>query len=328
MLKPLILISLAGSTMLSAALPSGAKGAPAAEIASTVPGDADLRARYALPNSQFIEIEGEPLHIVDEGKGPAILLLHGSYASLRQWDDWASTLKRHYRVIRIDQSPSGLSGPSPSGDYSLKHKFAVIDTLMDRLGVKRFVMVGTSSGGLPAAAYAAARPNRITAVVLANIAIGRPKFDLAAMPEALKKAVAEDAKHPAWHSTAFWRQVLLNNVVDKSRVSMALAQRWTNLNNRFLHDPAIGKAAAAEYDFSRTPDDLRKITAPVLLLWGSDDHESSVEEHGIPALAAVAGQDKALEVIPACGHMLPLDCPARALERTLPFLKRVTAARR
>lgn len=318
--KPTLLASLTAGLLASATWPAAAPPALAADGA-TIPADAELRARYALPQSRFIDIAGEPLHYTDEGRGPTILLLHGSYASLRQWDEWAKVLKRHYRVIRIDQSPAGLSGPS--ADYSLRHKFSVIDALMDRLGVKRFVMVGTSSSGLPAAAYAAARPERITGVVLANIAVGRPNIDFATMPDALKAAVTADAKHPTWHSTEFWRQILLHNITDKSRVTPELAQRWTDLNNRFLHDPSIGKAAVAEYDFSRTPGDLRKITAPVLLLWGADDHESSVEDHGIPALRAIASEDKALEVLPACGHMLPLDCPARALERVLPFLKRV-----
>ncbi|WP_454798238.1 alpha/beta fold hydrolase [Novosphingobium lindaniclasticum] len=296
---------------------------PAAAQTEPAPlGDATLRSRYALPGSQFAEIDGESVHYVVEGKGPAILLVHGSYASLRQWDNWAARLSRHYRVIRYDQSPAGLSGPSPAGDYTIEHRIRVIDGLMDQLKADRFVMVATSSGGLPAAAYAAARPKRVRALVLNNIAAGPVKFDLDGLPPALKAALAEDRTHPGWHAPEYWRQILLANVVDPARITPALVAQWTELNSRPLRDPAIGKAVAASTSFARTPDDLRRITAPTLLLWSADDHETTLEWDGKQALALLGSTDKSLEVIDRCGHMMPFDCPDRALERMMPFLRR------
>ena len=91
-----------------------------------------------------------------------------------------------------------------------------------------------------------------------------------------------------------------------------------------MRDPAIGKAVlAALTPFSRSARDLAAITAPTLFLWSADDHETTLEQQGMASFAASASRDKALEVVPACGHMMPLDCPDRALERTLPFLRRV-----
>jgi len=284
--------------------------------------DAALRSRYALPGSQFAKIDGESVHYMVEGKGPAILLIHGSYASLRQWDNWAAKLSRHYRVIRYDQSPAGLSGPSPAGDYTIEHRIRVIDGLMDRLKTDRFVMVATSSGGLPAAAYAAAQTKRVQALVLNNIAVGPVKFDLDGLPPTLKATLAEDRLHPGWHAPEYWRQILLANVVDPARITPALVAQWTDLNSRPLRDPAIGKAVAASTSFARTPDDLRRITAPTLLLWSADDHETTLERDGKQALTLLGSADKSLEVVDSCGHMMPFDCPDRALERMMPFLRR------
>ena len=292
---------------------------------SVIPTDAVMRQRHALPKSQFATIAGETVHYVDEGKGPAILLLHGSFASLRQWDDMARVLAKHYRVVRYDQSPSGLSGPNPAGVYSLDQRMAVIDGLMDRLKIDRFVIVGTSSAGVPTTAYAATRPSRIIGMVAINIAIARFPFDISTMPKALQDAAAEDRTHPTFHRPEYWRQILLANVEHKARVTPELVRQWTDLNNRALRDPAIGKAAYAQFTpFSRSAEDLPKITAPTLILWGRDDHETPVDAHGVPAFAASGAIDKTLELVPNCGHMAPLDCPARLLERTLPFLQRVT----
>lgn len=302
-----------------------ASAAQAPDPDSVIPTDAQMRQRHALPQSRFATIAGENVHYVDEGKGPAILLLHGSYASLRQWDDWARDLSKHYRVVRYDQSPAGLSGPSPVNDYSLDHRMAVIDGLMDKLKIDRFVIVGTSSAGVPTTAYAATRPARIIGMVVNNIAIARFPLDLSKMPAGLQAAAAEDRTHPAFHRPEFWHQILLANIEDKARVTPALVQQWTDLNHRAMRDPQVGAAAYAQMTpFSRSAEDLPKITAPTLVLWGRDDHETPVDTHGIPAFAASAAKDKTLELIPNCGHMVPLDCPARALDRMLPFLKRVT----
>lgn len=312
---------LAGTAMLGALF-----SAPitSAQDRPAFPSDAQLRASYALPSSHFVTLEGEPVHYVDEGKGPAILLLHGSFASLRQWDDWAARLATKYRVIRYDKAPAGLSGPNPEGDYTVEHEIRVIDALMDRLGIGRFVIIGTSSAGVPAAAYAATRGDRLNGVVLANIADGPIHLDVAALPNDLKAVLADEARHPAWHGPEYWRQILLANVVDRTKVTPELVTRWTGLNNRMMRDPAIARQVVAASNLARTPGDLAKITVPTMLLWSDQDHETSLEKHGIAAFNDLGTKDKALEVIPDCGHMMPLDCPVRSLDRILPFLARVS----
>lgn len=287
------------------------------------PGELALRSRFASKSSRFEEIDGETVHYVIEGKGPAILLLHGSYASLRQWDVWARRLRKHFKVVRYDQSPLGLSGPHPAADYTMEHRFKVIDALMDKAGAQSFVIVGTSSAGVPAAAYAATRPERIKGIILNNIAVGPVPFDMASLPQSLKDALAEDATHPGWHAPEYWRQILLHNVENKAVVTPALVEEWTLFNNRMLRDPANALAAARSTPTARTPEDLRKINAPTLLLWSANDHETRLDREGAKALESVAAKDKTLVVVENCGHMMPLDCPARALRKAMPFLMRV-----
>ncbi len=282
----------------------------------------ELRDTYALPNSQFAEIGGETIHFVDEGQGPAILLVHGSYASLRQWDRWAERLKDNFRVVRFDLSPQGLSGPHPANAYSIDHKIETIDTLMDRLGIGRFTIVGTSSSGVPVAAYAAARPDRVQSVILNNIAVGKLDVDYSSLPPEVLAAVAADQKHPGWHEPEYWRQILLLNITNDSVVDEALVQRWTDLNNRPQDIPGMMEAVVASVSALRTPDDLAKISVPTLLLWGQDDHETRLEREGINGFNALTVEDRTLLAIGQCGHMMPMDCPDRSLDAVLPFLLR------
>ncbi|MET0366219.1 MAG: alpha/beta hydrolase [Sphingobium sp.] len=308
--------------LLGSALLSLLAGPLHADPAPIFPTETQLRALYTLPQSRFMEIDGEPIHYVVEGKGDPIVLMHGSFASLRQWNGWAKALSRRYRVIRFDMPPAGLSGPNPQGDISVARKVHIVGEVTRRLGADRFILVATSSAGVPAAAFAADQPARVRGLVLNNIAVGPVKLDPSHFPEALKQVVAEDKTHPGYHKPEYWRQILLLNIEDQRRVTPELVQEWTDLNNRFLQMkmPPVTSASAG---FSRTPDDLSRMTMPTLLLWSANDHEAMLEREGRKAMELLASPDKALVVIPACGHMMPLDCSAAGLKLAMPFIDRI-----
>ena len=78
------------------------------------PTDDYLKTRFTDARSRFIEVQGVPMHVVEEGRGPVIVLIHGYLASHRQWDGWADTLRKDFRVVRFDYPPFGLSDPDPT----------------------------------------------------------------------------------------------------------------------------------------------------------------------------------------------------------------------
>jgi len=76
-----------------------------------------LETKYANRASRFINIDGARIHYRDEGEGPAVLLLHANFGNLIGWDPWVDALKDSYRVVRMDFTSHGLTGPDPTGDY-------------------------------------------------------------------------------------------------------------------------------------------------------------------------------------------------------------------
>lgn len=272
------------------------------------PSDAALRTRYGLPESRFFDFEGQPVHYVDEGQGEAVVLVHGSFGSLRMWDSWAAALRGRHRVIRFDRPPMGLSGAAPDGDYGVAREMRIIDALTATLGVPRFVLVGTSSAGVSTAGYAAANPQRVRALLLSNVAVGA--FDT--HPERrsvwFQLVLRADRWFGGWHPRELWRQVLRGNFHDPAKVTPQLVDEWTALNNRAQRMPPSPGAESAAVGFERTPADLPRITAPTLLLWSAHDHELPVETVGARALQLLGAADKSLQVVPECGHMMPLEC--------------------
>src|SRR4051794_39241067 len=138
-------------------------------VASKVRGDLPveaLRARWAGGASRFVEVDGMQVHLRDEGTGPTVVLLHGTSTSLHTWDGWTAGLRDHYRVVRFDLPGFGLTGPSPSGDYTLAAYVTFVEHVLDRLQVQRFVVAGNSLGGAVAWRFALAHPDRVRGLIL------------------------------------------------------------------------------------------------------------------------------------------------------------------
>ena len=288
------------------------------------PDEAQMRARYGLPASQYLTIDGQLVHVVDEGTGPAIILVHGSLASLRMWQDWADVLKPHYRTIRFDRPGMGLSGPNPQGFYDGEAEAALIGKLADRMQLAKFALVGTSSSGEGVAHFAALHPDRLTGLILANIAAGPLQPAPPHFTPWFKLVLAADPGFKGWHPQALWRGVLRMNYADPAKVSPQLVREWTELNNRAQGWPRKIRHPGSKF-FAGTPADLAAITTPALVLWSDKDPEVPLVKDGQQTLRLLASPDKQLQIIANCGHMMPLECGPASAKVALGFLNRATA---
>jgi pimeloyl-ACP methyl ester carboxylesterase len=225
----------------------------------------ELEARYKLPNSRFVEIDGVRVHYVDEGQGPALVLLHASFMSLHSWDDLAARLKSRYRVIRFDSMTNGLTGPDPNSDYSLQHNERILAALSDRLGVREFFLLGTSSGGTVAFRYAAAHPDQVRRLILVNSA-GMPRT-AATDPNRARGTRLQQWVRSYFKSTRYWRENLAQQFGGGGKPPDELVQRVYDMNRR---DTLRSEGAAMMKQFQTGDPEtvLGQITAPTLVMWG------------------------------------------------------------
>ncbi|MEX3777206.1 alpha/beta fold hydrolase [Pseudomonas sp. MYb118] len=120
----------------------------------------------------FVTIDGQPLHYIDQGSGPAVLLA-GSYL----WDQamWApqiAALAPHYRVIALDLWGHGESGRLPDGTTNLDDIARQALVLLDHLDIDRATLVGLSVGGMWGARLALSAPQRVNGLVLMDTYLG------------------------------------------------------------------------------------------------------------------------------------------------------------
>ncbi|MNB58121.1 3-oxoadipate enol-lactonase 2 [compost metagenome] len=120
----------------------------------------------------FFTVDGQALHYIDQGTGPAVLLA-GSYL----WDQamWApqiAALSPHYRVIALDLWGHGESGRLPEGTTSLDDIASQAQALLDHLDIDRVTLIGLSVGGMWGVRLALSAPQRINGLVLMDTYVG------------------------------------------------------------------------------------------------------------------------------------------------------------
>ncbi|HWI83506.1 alpha/beta hydrolase [Ramlibacter sp.] len=289
--------------------------------APDVPVD-DLKMRWAAPPSRFVEVNGQQIHVRDEGPhdDPApIILLHGTSDSLHTWQGWAEGLREHRRVIRFDLPGFGLTGPNRQNDYSMERYVMVVRAVADKLGVDRFVLAGNSLGGQIAWITAAQLPERVDRLILVD-ASGYPP-ELFGVPQELPLGFRL-ARTPGLRGLV--KYVLPRGVVertlrqlygDPAKVTPQLVDRHVELARREGNRQAL----ARRLEQSATPrlSLLKEIKAPTLVLWGGKDRLLPPEmgqrfERDIPHARLVVFGD--------LGHLPQEEDPQRTLAEVRQFL--------
>jgi len=274
-----------------------------------------LETRWAPPPSQFIEVAGLRLHLRDTGPrdAPPIILLHGFGSSLHAWEDWAPALEARHRMIRFDLPGFGLTGADPGRDYSDARAHAVIIALMDRLGLARADILGSSMGGRIAWSFAASHPGRVRKLVLMapdGFASPGRAYDqpprvpmlLRILPYTLPDFLLRPSISPAY--------------AQPDRIPELTFQRYRAM----MLAPGVRQAILdrAGQDMLVPPERLlARITAPTLLLWGSADAMVPAR-NAQDYLRHLA--DARLVVLPDTGHVPMEEAPVESVAVLLEFL--------
>ncbi len=223
---------------------------------------AALEAAHAEPGSKFIDLIGMRVHYTDEGTGPAVVLLNASYLNLSSWDGVAQRLRSGHRVIRVDFPSVGLTGPAPDSMLNIRGFETLVLALMDRLGVERTTLVGTSSGAIVAVRLAADQPQRFDRLVLVNAA-GLPRT---AATNPIRPRERPPGAPPVG-SRAFWSENLRANFADPSKVGEPFVTEVYDWNRR-VDSAREAQTFLAAFKTGDPQAVLAAVRAPTLILWG------------------------------------------------------------
>lgn len=281
---------------------------------------AALVAKYGKPPSKFLCLpDGALLYYRDRGpkNAPALLLLHGSNASLFTWEPWTKRLDSSFRVVAIDLPGHGLTGAVPSKDYSQAGMVEFTKEAADKLGLGKFAIAGNSMGGGVAAHFAEEYPDRVTALILVD-AGGMPSKQGDHVPLGFRIGRIPVLNKLLLHLTprAMFKEGLNDSLVHKAVITDAMVEQYWELN-RMEGTPEATLARFNEPFGTYVKDHIGQIKAPTLILWGAEDHLVPVEAaHEFNA--AIPGSK--LIVFPGNGHVLQEDDPDETAADVKAFL--------
>jgi pimeloyl-ACP methyl ester carboxylesterase len=281
----------------------------------------EVEAKWARPPSKFVVIDGVRLHYRDEGRGPAVVLLHANYSSLFMWEPWVAKLRDDYRVIRVDLPAHGLTGPEPNGNYTLERIQTLFERFVDERGLGRFTVVGTSIGGTVAMRYTAAHPERIERLVLISPGSLEARVRGRTTPANVPR-VADLLGYVT--PKAFTRFLLTNDYGDPARLSDAVTDEWYDMWMREGNRLAMINLLR-QYVSGGVEDKIRAVKVPVLLIWGEKNKR-------VPLALAYETQkllenspEVKLEILPGIGHMLVQEAPQQSAQLIRRYLDERTS---
>ncbi len=281
-----------------------------------------LEARYASPASRFAAIDGARIHYRDEGAGPPVVLIHANFASLIGWDPWAEALRDSYRVVRFDMTSHGLSGADSTGNYGLPRTVDLMERLLDRLGVERAAIVGTSLGGTVAIRYAVRNPQRVAGLVLISPGSLEPGVRGRQAPPSISPAAAL----LRWITPRALPEFMLKGGFgDSAKVAPELVDRWHDLW-RLEGQRAAQLERLRQYISGNIEALIGQVRAPVLIQWGEENPQVRVELAA--ELARLLTNAPSIETIiyPGVGHMAIQEAPRETSADARSWLDRVPFA--
>ena len=285
-----------------------------------------------------IKANGVSINLVHGGAGPPLLLLHGYPQTHVEWHKIAPKLADHYTVVAPDLRGYGDSEkpPAPEGDLSIYCKRTTAQDqveVMEKLGFELFHVVGHDRGARVGHRMALDHPKRVRTFTSLDVVPSQAAFDH--MDSQLSFAWFH------WHLMRQPSPLPETLIGNSAQVYLDfLLEQWTAIDGsitdevyaeylRCFNNPETIRATCLDYrgieiDLMHDEADRgRKLTCPVLLLWGSNMVKRPGWQTGASLDMLTVWQDRALDVRGKaldCGHFLPEELPEETTVELLAFL--------
>lgn len=123
--------------------------------------------------SKYLQLSQGRLHYLDEGAGPAVVLVHGNPTWSYYYRNLVKTLSSRFRVIVPDHLGCGLSDKPLDFDYTLENHIDNLLLLLNHLEIERTSMVVHDWGGPVGLGAAADEGVELEKLVILNTAAFR-----------------------------------------------------------------------------------------------------------------------------------------------------------
>lgn len=226
-------------------------------------------------HSHFVEIDGATVHYQEFGDAanPTLLLIHGFTASAYVWKTVAPVLADEgFHVVAVDLIGFGYSDKPSWFDYKITSQARMISRFMDRLGIGRAAIVGSSYGGAVALTLALDYAERVEKLVLIDAVINDEATNHPIMRLAKIRGVGEVITPFLIDSKAFMKMRMQNtlapanhHLITKDRIESVIRP----LHAKDGHNAVL--KSGRNWDANRIERDAHLVNQPTLIIWGEED---------------------------------------------------------
>jgi len=266
-----------------------------------------------LPRDRYAHSDTLRLRYWLEGAGDQnLVLIHGIGGAVEVWRKQFERLPRTHRVLAVDLPGCGRSEiPAEYPPDTLRLFATAVRDVMVQAGMEQATIVGSSLGGAVAIEFAARWPERVASMVLVgpagmNGSIAWP-LRLMAIPGIGELLTQPDRARTA---QAIRQCVADPQVVEEEDIDRAYEMACLpGARGAFLSllRTYAGVRGVDQRELRRLQFCMRRIHAPVLLLWGTDDHILPVSA---AATALTHFPQTGLIVREGMGHLIFIEEPA------------------
>jgi len=245
---------------------------------------------------QHTKTNGIRLAYRSEGRGPALLFIHGLGSSTQDWPHQLEYFSRKYRCLALDLRGHGQSD-KPPGPYSISMFAKDVADLLEDTGAQPVSVVGLSLGGMVGFQLAVDHPHLITKLVVVNSAP-------AVVPQTWRQKMQFKQREWIVRFLGMRRmgQVLADRLLPEpwqSDLHRTFVARWSG------NDPRAYLASLRAIVGWSVYDQISAIRQPVLVI--SADQDYTTPEQKRAWLQRIP--NARLQVVSNSRHMTPLDQP-------------------
>ena len=275
---------------------------------------------------RFVTVDGLKLRYIEEGEGPAVLLLHG--ASL---GSSADVFRRNlpplaqagFRAIAFDQP--GFGSSDVPEDVSAAYRKKIMPKFADALGLKKVALAGHSQAGNPAVQLALETPERYSHVVVLGTGSLLPPIETGKSDRGgeaqhrLERRMAQS--EPTIEDT---RKLLQENLyhqelITPEELSLRHSQSIGRNFEAFVARTQAAEAAPPKAD-AKPPlwQRLVDLRVPLLMIFGRNDRAHAADR---AAMLKDKYPQLQIHIVDGCKHLVPWDAADAFIRLAVPFLK-------
>jgi len=273
-------------------------------------------------NSHFVEVDGVTVHYQEFGDAanPTLILIHGYTASTYVWQTVAPMLADgNFHVVAVDLLGFGFSEKPAWFEYSIVSQARMIERFMDRIGIGRAILVGSSYGGAVASTVALDYRERVEKLVLVDAVCNDEAKQNVLLRLVSMRGVGEILSPFLIDSRRFLRLRMRRTIapvnhhlITKERIEAV----HRPLRAKNAHHSVL--ASARNWNANRIEDDAYLINQPTLIIWGEDDNVIPVR-NGEKLYDSIL--NSRLVVLRDCGHIPQEEKPERFVELVTKFCR-------